>query len=689
MRRAECVLSVALALALLPALAAGQEERVDIAEIDLDALLDLSVEAVALHEERASAASASVFVLTAEDLRRHGFATLEEALRAVPGLFGYADGLYPMVGVRGIGLPGDYTTRLLVLVDGHPLNNSLAIGESYLGRDLPVPLAAVTRIEVVKGPVGSVYGPTAFLGVVNLVTTGTARRLEVSASGDAGQGALRAGDASFAGSGEKAGVTWTASAAAFATRGLDHTYPELLDGRDGRVPPPGGRVTGMDFADSLQSYARASWRDLTAGFSCGRWHGGVPSAAYLSIIGDDRNAIENRTCFAQLSLSRAVAPSLTLMARASYDDFFYGDNFAYPTDGYGLFVDEGRDRWGSLELRGLWRAGATHAVFGAEGQAHDTVQHSFARGRPSLLEDPVNGVGLGVIEKSFRSLNAYALVEHTLARTVTLHGGITFYVHQMFGDRLTPKVAAVWRPSARDVLKAVYSEGFRAPTMSEAFFEDGATYLANPRLKPETVRSLEVLYERRFGPLSLSGSLFQNDYRDLIVFQSVLPPGAPDPSVARPEDYRQVGVNALAMRTRGAEVILRASSLHVQGWAGVSAQSLDGSRRANFPELTATFALSTRSLWRPLTLSLDGAFVAARATDPTVASSRPPAVPPALTLNAFASLEVPGAAGLTVEVAVRNALDRDVQDPVPGDFAPISRMSEAPRTVRAGVRYRF
>src|SRR5919206_2139651 len=197
--------------------ALGAGERVDIASVDLASILDLSVEAVELHEELASDAPASVFVLTGDDVRRQGFRTLDEALRSVPGLFGYADGLYPLMGVRGLGLLGDYTTRLLVLVDGHPLNNSLGIGESYLGRDLPVPLSAVRRLEGIKGPVGGVYGPTAFFGVVNLVTTGSPGRAEVAATGDAAQGSARAGGLTAAASGDAAGVEWLASAEGWGT----------------------------------------------------------------------------------------------------------------------------------------------------------------------------------------------------------------------------------------------------------------------------------------------------------------------------------------------------------------------------------------------------------------------------------------------------------------------------------------
>ena len=57
--------------------------------------------------------------------------------------------------MRGLGIIGDFTTRLLVLIDGHPLTNSVG---ADLGRGLPLPLSAVARIEVIKGPVGASTG---------------------------------------------------------------------------------------------------------------------------------------------------------------------------------------------------------------------------------------------------------------------------------------------------------------------------------------------------------------------------------------------------------------------------------------------------------------------------------------------------------------------------------------------------
>lgn len=666
-------------------------EKIEIASVEIEALLDLSVEAVTLKEERASLAPASVFVLSGDDLRRQGFRTLWEALRTVPGLFGYADGLYPLVGVRGLGTLQDLTTRLLVLVDGHPLNNSLGIGESYVGRDLPIPLAAVRRLEVIKGPVGSVYGPNAYLGVLNLVTTGGPAEAEVSAHGEGAQRAVRGGGAAAVASGEGAGVSWFASAEGYGSRGLDWSFPELAAQTD-RPVPAGGRITGMDRARAFQGYARVGWRGLTGSAACGDFRRGLPSAPWLSTIGDPRNALENMTCFAQLAFSHALSSSLSLDARVSYDHFRYWDDLAYPPPpaSFGFFKDYGRDSWISGDLRLGWRPfSSTRLVTGATVEAHDTVQHSYVPGLRSVIDDPEGGIGVGPIAKDYRTLNAYLLAEQALGSSVTLHGALTLYEHQLFGHRFTPKVAVVWQPTASDVLKALWSDGFRAPTAAEAFFEDGTSYLPNPKLRPETVRSFELAYERRLGGIaSVTLSAFQNHYGDLIHFETIPAPGVVDPA---PDDYRQISVNGGSLRLRGLELAATVRwREYVQAWGGFNLQEVDEPSRPNFPSWTANFAVSTRALWRPLTLSVNGAACGRRAKDPTVpGAGAGTSVDPALLLNLFASLEVPRAAGLSLELGVQNLLDAAALDPVPGDFAPISAMAQPARTFRAGLRYRF
>lgn len=691
-RPAPVVLAALLAGLAIPA-SVRAEARVEIGDLDLGNLLDPVLAAATLTQQRSSAAPASVYVLTAEDVRDHGYATLAEALRAVPGLFTYSDGFYEYVGVRGTGLLADYTTRLLVLVDGHPLNNGLGIAEAHLGRDFLVPLALVERIEVVKGPVGGVYGPTAFLGVVNVVTKAAGSPGgEVALGAHASQGRLLSGEASAAVSGRAGPAQVSAAVELFDSRGYTWTFPALGATTD-RPPAPGGRVAGADGSDAQKAYLRATASGIALAGGCGRWFRRLPSAPYSALVGDSRNAEESLACFAALGAERRLGEETRFSGRISWDHFHYRDLFAYeePPRGTGPFRDVGRDSWLGADLQLEWRrAGSGRLAGGVRAEVHDTVQDAFSERFPPLSADPVNGIGVGPIRKRYGSGHLYLLAEWELRGGLVLHGGLTGTWHELFGDRFTPKLAAVWS-AGPNVVKAIYTQGFRPPAVTEAFFDDQVDYSPNPGLRPERVRTAELGFERRHGPVTFAASLFHNWYDHVITLATVPAPGLPGPpDPANPADFRQQFVNAGTFAVYGLDAwaAIRLPALF-DVTLGLSAQGSDR-EVPNRPGATANLSLSTRALWRPLTLAAHAAFLSARQKDHTaLAPGESARVGPAVRIGAHARLAIPGVRGLEAEAGVANLLDGRILHPVTGDFAPITEMPEAPRTFRLGLRHRF
>jgi outer membrane receptor protein involved in Fe transport len=688
-------------LLLLPAAPRAQvladADRKEIGTVDVEDLLDLSLQAVALHVEKISETAASVFVLTGEDIRRQDFQTLMDALRSVPGLFTYRDDLYPMLGVRGVGQLTDYTTRILVLVDGHPLNSGVSgIGNSYLGRDFPVPLVAVHRVEVIKGPMGSIYGANAFLAVVNVVTVAPGEgKSEVHAFGEGAQSRVLGGGGGGVVVAPLGPVHLTVALSGWGTTGYDWTFPELA-GDPSRPAPPGGTVKGMGAADALDGYVRLGWQGLSLVGACGGASSGIPSAPYESNLLDPRSTLRNRQCYGQASWAGDLTKDLALFARASYDVFDFRDAYAYPEPpaGYGLVHDLAFDHWASGELRLTWRPlSPTLLVAGATTEFHQTSQTVLSDSLPPPAQDPVNGYGVGPILKDYWTVNAYLLWQQDVLPTLRLDAGLTAYWNQIFGSRLTPRVALLWQVGASDTLKAIYSEGFRAPTVVEAYFEDGTDFLANPDLKPERTISGEVVYDHRFSELAtLSASAFVNEYYDLIRFVTVPAPGLgrpPDP--ANPADYRQQAVNVGNLGVIGGEIGFRLRwKPWLQTYGGVSFQWAGETGQVNFPAVTGNLALSSRALWDPLILAANMAFGSARDKDPaTIVPGAPSSVPAYFVLNAAATFEVPGTRTLGIQLGMTNITGTTAPHPVPGDFAPITEIPEAPRTLRLTVRYRF
>ena len=138
-------------------------------DLPLDALLNTRISTAAKYEQRVTDVPASVTVITAEEIARNGWHTLADALASVPGVTLTYDRGYTYLGVRGVGLPGDYNNRFLILLNGQPMLDGVA-GAIDTGTALGVDLSSLARIEFVRGPgFGACTGPARCSAVINLV----------------------------------------------------------------------------------------------------------------------------------------------------------------------------------------------------------------------------------------------------------------------------------------------------------------------------------------------------------------------------------------------------------------------------------------------------------------------------------------------------------------------------------------
>src|SRR5256712_11596158 len=128
-----------------------------------------SVFGASKYEQKPSEAPASVSLVTNEEIRKFGYRTLSEILRSVRGFFTTYDRNYSYIGVRGFDRPGDYDTRVLLLLDGHRINDNI-YDQASIGTEAFIDVAAIERIEIIRGPSSSLYGTNAFLAVINVIS---------------------------------------------------------------------------------------------------------------------------------------------------------------------------------------------------------------------------------------------------------------------------------------------------------------------------------------------------------------------------------------------------------------------------------------------------------------------------------------------------------------------------------------
>jgi len=144
---------------------AGSSDDLDLPS--LEALLNADVTTAARRSQKLGEAAAAVFVITRDDMRRAGVLHLPDAMRMVPGMqVGRISGDAWAVSARGF--VGFSANKLLVLIDGRSVYDTLFSGVQWNTHDLP--LDEIERIEVIRGPGASLWGANAVNGVVNIIT---------------------------------------------------------------------------------------------------------------------------------------------------------------------------------------------------------------------------------------------------------------------------------------------------------------------------------------------------------------------------------------------------------------------------------------------------------------------------------------------------------------------------------------
>jgi iron complex outermembrane receptor protein len=149
------------------ALSATDSPRPDLAELSLEELTNIVITSVSKRAERLSDAPASVFVITADDIRRSGYTSLPEVLRLAPNLqvARVSAGNYA---ITARGFNGNAANKLLVLIDGRSVYSPLFSGVFWDVQD--VVLEDIDRIEIISGPGSTLWGTNAVNGVINIIT---------------------------------------------------------------------------------------------------------------------------------------------------------------------------------------------------------------------------------------------------------------------------------------------------------------------------------------------------------------------------------------------------------------------------------------------------------------------------------------------------------------------------------------
>jgi outer membrane receptor for ferrienterochelin and colicins len=498
-----CVICHPGAVSAQPSVPTPPAPQPALTDLSLEDLLKLEVATVFAASrvvQEATRAPASVTVITRDEIRAHGYRTLADILRTVRGFYVSSDRNYSYAGVRGFARPGDYNSRLLVLVNGHRLNDAIFEG-ALLGPESPLDVALFERVEVIRGPSSSVYGTSAFFGVVNLITRPGGSLNGIEGEVQLGSQSMRSGRVT-AGGRSVGGAEGLFSATGFGTSGNDRLYYPEFDN-----PPESNGVAhdaDSDASRSVFGSAAAGPLQLQAGFGSRRKT--VPTGAFETVFNDPRTRTRDARGFVDLQYTRRVRPRTTLLLRAAYDHYAYDGTYAYES---GLFEDNARGAWVTTEATGVRRFDRHALTAGIEYRNH-LRQNQWAADETGVVLDDRRGS---------QTLGIYAEDEFRINARVLLNGGVRFDDYfGGFGATVNPRVALIVSPLDATTLKVLYGRAFRAPNPYELYYDRSALSAA---LGPERISTREIVAEQRIGPrVQVTASLFQNEVRDLITQRS-------------------------------------------------------------------------------------------------------------------------------------------------------------------------
>lgn len=543
----------------------------DLTVLSLDDLLGLPIVGAAKYAQKQSEVAAAVSVITRQEIQLFGWRSLAEALGSLPGVYTTYDRQYTFLGARGLGLPGDWTSRVLVTINGMRINDPVYDGGA-VGLEFPLDMDLIERIEFIPGPGGAVYGQNAMFGVVNVITrrgsdldgselTLAYQHPQATRSGRISYGKKLDNDADL-----------LVSLSGLNSRGEDRWFEFGSTGLT-------GVATGMDQAQDKKLYARLASGVWALELVHGDARKDDPTAAYFSdpLVPGQFN--RDRFTLAQAQYQDSFAANtLHVDGRVFLGAYRYSSSFSYAG---APVLSTATGDWRGTEWRLLSTALPGHKLMlGFEAQSNlRTDQAVF---------DPANPANDIHIPGSGNRLGVFAQDEWRASDVFTATLGLRLDRNHATGTQVSPRAALIWQVTPATVLKALAGRAHRAPNTYEKNYADGVSQTNNAQLSGESADTLEWVLDHRLArDLTMRASVYRWTMDDLITLGEDPVSGLTQYQSGLPIEAR--GLELSADKTWDSGARLRGSL----AWQNIA--HADGTALLNSPKLLAKLNYS-RSL---------------------------------------------------------------------------------------------
>ena len=666
-RTLKCLHLVVFAMVLHAGSAAAQGPQ-DLGKTDIEALMGIEVEKVFGASERlqpVTEAPASVTIVTARDIARYGYRTLADILRSVRSFYVSNDRNYSYVGVRGFSRPGDYNTRVLLIVNGHRINDAV-YDQTPIGADFGLDVAMIDRVEVIRGPASSLYGTSAFFAVVNVITRSGASLNGVSVDLDAGtlgtSMARLSGGRRFAN-----GVDLALSGTLERSGGDARLYFPAFDAPDSNH----GVAENLDDERITAAYARLTFGHFAFTATLGRRLKDVPTASFDTIFNEQ--AEPERTSDRRITIAGQYDRTFGgthLVLDAGFNHYDYEGRYPFASENAAFPVSVNRD--GALGVR--LNTGVRVArqlprnqtlTIGAE------LDENVRQNQHSGYEDPLDSLDE---RHSSRHGGVYVQDEIRIRPWLLVNGGLRYDRYEQFG-RATPRGAVIVSPFKSTSVKYLYGEAFRAPNAYEMHYYD----TTSRNLRPEFIRTNEVVWEQYTSEwLRTSASAYHYTASQLITFGEV-------GEVATNSPLSRYGfVNDGVIKAKGLE--LEAEARTKQGLQLSTSYTLQDAKPAGGTSMITNSPRHMAKARADITIggrgfaSAEWQYIGARST---LAGER---VAGSSVVHLTTGWPVTSA--LMITGSIRNLFDQPYADPGSDEHLPDS-IPQTQRAARLGLRWTF
>jgi outer membrane receptor for ferrienterochelin and colicin len=487
-------------------------------------------------------APAIATIITAEEIRNMGARNLLDVLKMVPG-FGISiseTGIH-MIEVRGVRTTT--SEKILFMIDGHSMNRNI-FGSALYNVAGTLPVEAIKQVEIVRGPGSALYGNSAFVATINIITRDADEMNGLEVKG--GGGNFNTYKGNIVGGkviGDKLSIS--GSVDYFNTHGDDPKINRDVLGTAGRAD--------LKFRQA-DAFMKIGYGDFSfRGGYINKRKDTFIGAGY-ALVKDSYDNLENY--WAELAYAVRLTDSMSANLKVRYDNYSQNPFAKILPNGFPGFPDGmiGRplasDRNIGTELQFDWDVfKGNHLI---AGFSYDYIQQYDVKQYANF--DPLTFAPLGSVQEvanwnknARRQIFAtYLQDEWQVLERVHFTAGVRYDHYSDFGDTVNPRAGLVWNFFDNADLKLLYGQAFRAPNFVELYDINNPVAVGNPDLKPEKIRTYEAGLTYRVARwLVIDANYFYSEITDLITLDTSVSP-------ARYANFGKADIQGVETGLRGA-----------------------------------------------------------------------------------------------------------------------------------------